>query len=855
MMAPVTADGVETITPREAEVLAAVGSRMTNAQIAARLHLSVRTVESHVAALLRKSGVANRQALAEMAPHLTSGQQLGAGIKGLPSPWTSLVGRQAEVAEVREALAANRLLTLVGPGGVGKSRLAMEVARSTAAEFPYGGAFVELVPVRPGYLAQSVATVLGVADQPGSTVEQTLHAHLVGRRVLIVLDNCEHVLEAAADLVAGLLTACPEATVLAMSRERLGVTGERLVRVGPLPTAAGGPGHSDAERLFVERARAADPSFADDSAVVAALCARLDGLPLAIELAAARVASVGPAALLAATGDRLRLLTGIRGAPERHRSLRAVLDWSYELLVEPDRRLLRRLGVFAGGFDLAAVAAVAADGDTAAAVDGIGRLVDKSMVMCRRDRDATWWQLLETVRSYAVDQLEARHEADASRARHREWAAGVAAALLRRRGLPGWEAEFDRVGDDLREALRTAPPGPDRISHELAWSTGHLAFARGRNVEARRHFEECARRSASATEVADVLRVAAQVAQADSRTAVAFELLVGAAAAVGEVDGALQAICLAQAVVHATRFAGCLAQPMPNGRLRDVLDDAQCVAPPVDRAAQAWLAVAEAWMTHGEPLAPGLAEAEAALVAARAVDEPILLSAAMDGVSAALLNAERYRDAFRLNRERMELLSRLDRRDPRGASEFDDTISVLIDSGCAAGELGETLAAVLPLSAGVAGPRQQHAAQEHVVLLALTGRFDEAARDAERLWSDWIAAGKPFAGWMVPPVLAVVLTHGLRGHASAQEEWLRRAAELARSGDPLRDRIAGAFATFVLARIALHMGDVAAAAALTATTCVIHPLRGPAHCPTTTPTPVLWPPRSPWSAALRMPSP
>jgi hypothetical protein len=140
---------------------------------------------------------------------------------------------------------------------------------------------------------------------------------------------------------------------------------------------------------------------------------------------------------------------------------------------------------------------------------------------------------------------------------------------------------------------------------------------------------------------------------------------------------------------------------------------------------------------------------------------------------------------------------------------------VLIDSGCAAGELGETLEAVLPLSAGVAGPRQRHAEQEHVVLLALTGRFDEAARDAERLWSDWIAAGKPSAGWMVPPVLAVVLTHGLRGHATARDEWLRRAAELARSGDPLRERIAGAFATFVLARIALHTGDVAAAATLT----------------------------------------
>ena len=223
-------------------------------------------------------------------------------------------------------------------------------------------------------MVQAVATTLGVIGQPGRTVEQSVHGHLARRRVLIVLDNCEHVLGAAATFVGNLLAACPQVSVLSTSRERLGVTGERVVAVNPLSTDRASD--SDAVRLFVERARSQDPSFADESDAVARLCVRLDGLPLAIELAAARVASVGAPALLDATTDRLRLLAGGQG---RHRSLRAVLDWSHDLLGEAEQRLLRRLGVFANGFDLAAVVTVAGDdGDPAAVIDTLGHLVDKN---------------------------------------------------------------------------------------------------------------------------------------------------------------------------------------------------------------------------------------------------------------------------------------------------------------------------------------------------------------------------------------------------------------------------------------------------------------------------------------------
>ncbi len=226
----------QVITPREAEVLAAVGSHLTNAQIANRLHLSVRTVETHVAALLRKLGVADRQALAELAPAIGTGPAPGAGILALPAPWTSLVGRHGEVADVVAALDGSRLVTLVGPGGVGKSRLAVAVAHAAGPSFPFGGVFVELVPVQPDFVIQAVATTLRVTDQPGRTLEQNVQGHLARRRMLIVLDNCEHVLPAAAAFVGNLLAACPQVTVLTTSRERLGVAGERVIAVNPLAT-------------------------------------------------------------------------------------------------------------------------------------------------------------------------------------------------------------------------------------------------------------------------------------------------------------------------------------------------------------------------------------------------------------------------------------------------------------------------------------------------------------------------------------------------------------------------------------------------------------------------------------------
>ncbi|GAB3896450.1 hypothetical protein GCM10029964_077810 [Kibdelosporangium lantanae] len=327
-----------TVSERELEVLAAVAAGRSNAQIANRLHISVRTVEGHVSSLLRKYGVADRKALADLPVPPAEDE-----VAGLPGWRTTFVGRAAEQDAVTTALASNRLVTLVGPGGVGKTRLATRVAGTVRT----GGVFVDLVPARPGSVAQVVATALGVVETPHQPLDAAILARLRREPGLLVLDNCEHVLDDVAHLVEGALGT--RSWVLATSRERLAVAGELVVPVGPLPLG------SDAEELFARRASVT----AADRDTVARVCARVDGLPLAIELVAARYASLGAEGVLTGLDDRLRLLTGARGT-SRHRSLRAVLDWSHDLLDDEERALFRMLGAFAGEVDLAAVAAVTA---------------------------------------------------------------------------------------------------------------------------------------------------------------------------------------------------------------------------------------------------------------------------------------------------------------------------------------------------------------------------------------------------------------------------------------------------------------------------------------------------------------
>ena len=284
-------------------------------------------------------------------------------VVGLPAARTTFIGRYRRAGRrCSRRWTSNRLVTLLGPGGVGKTRLAARVAEVAAGRYPLGTVFADLVPVREGFVTEAVAALLGVTEGPGRSLDAALHEYLARGRSLLVLDNCEHLLEVAAAFIEKLLADCAELTVLATSRERLGHSRRAhgsAAAVVPRPgRGRTAPAGSEAEELFLDRARASDPEFSASPAVLTELCARLDGMPLAIELAAARSASLGADGLLAGLDDHLRLLAGSRSANERHSSLRAVIDWSHDLLDEDERAMFRRLGVFAAGFDLDAAMAV-----------------------------------------------------------------------------------------------------------------------------------------------------------------------------------------------------------------------------------------------------------------------------------------------------------------------------------------------------------------------------------------------------------------------------------------------------------------------------------------------------------------
>jgi predicted ATPase/DNA-binding SARP family transcriptional activator len=335
----------------------------------------------------------------------------GAARHNLPSPATSFVGRGEELAQLEELLRAHRLVTLSGIGGCGKTRLALEAARRQAGAWRDGVWLVDLAALTGDELVgRAVADALGVDAAAGPDAESVV-AHARTRELLVLLDNCEHVLEGCAQLTATLLRECPNVRILATSRTALALSGEVDYALDPLPP-------HEAVRLFLDRAAAARRQLAADDATVDRICSELDGLPLAIELAAARVKALSPAEIAARLDDRFRFLRAWqRVANPRHRTLQTTMDWSYDLLAPAEQQLLRRLSVFAGGIGLEAVAEVCLDGDGDAALDLLARLVDASLVRVEGG-ERTRYRLLETVRQYAAAKLVDESDADDVRRRH-----------------------------------------------------------------------------------------------------------------------------------------------------------------------------------------------------------------------------------------------------------------------------------------------------------------------------------------------------------------------------------------------------------------------------------------------------
>jgi predicted ATPase/DNA-binding XRE family transcriptional regulator len=751
--------------------------------------------------------------------------QVGPGqVTGLQPARTSFVGRDAEQAAILAALAEGRLVSLVGPGGVGKTRLAAWVAELAAPGYPSGAVFVDLVPVRAGFVTQAVAALAGVAERPGVSLDAALLGFLARGRLLLVLDNCEHLLEVAAAFTEKLLANCAELTILVTSRERLGIPGERTVTVPPLSlsgAAAGGGAGSEAEALFLDRARGHDPGFAATPAIVGEVCTRLDGIPLAIELAAARSASLGVDGLLAGLNDHLRLLVGSRGPTPRHRSLRAVLDWSHDLLDADEHATFRRVGVFTGGFDLDAAAAVCPASNRGEVADLTGRLTDKSLLYHRRGPGGSRWQMLETVRAYALDRLADSGEENQVRDAYLRWAAGVADGLERRveSGLP-WRAAFDTVADDLRAAV-AAPPAhaTGEASYRLASALGHLAYARRFMVESREHYLAAAARAPHPAQAALDLRRAADVAMAAGHGGMAFDLLLAAAdRARAAGDGAARTASLAYAVTIADRFAAQFPDEVPTERLDQLLDEAADACPPGDTVGAAYLAAAAAWVAQLERTVPEPELAPAALDAARLTGDPVLISGALDAVVGGLDAGGRLREAHRVNAERARLLDRLPRHDPRAGAEIIDTFYMVTAIAVTAGDLPAALAtAKAAADDEVAGGQPHMTASKPILPLVLQGRFDEALAQAGVMWESWQRAGRPAARWMGPATYGVVLAHGLRGDDAGRRDWIARVEEVIGTGiDQVSGTNLAAVGSFVSARVALHAGDLAAAVAAVA---------------------------------------
>ena len=503
------------ISSREAEVLEAVGEHLTNAEIAKRLYISVRTVESHVSTLLRKLDVVDRRALARIARDRA---EAAAPRTNLPYTITSFIGRDAELAAIMASLDDSRLVTVSGPGGVGKTRLALEVGRRLIAQGSPRLWFVDLARVSDG--SGVLPALLAAVDEhiePGRSPIELLVAQLDRPHTVLILDNCEHVIDAVGRIAETLLSRTKELRLLLTSREALGVGGERSLVVAPFAVPSDATGDiaavagNDGVRLFVDRARSVDQRFTLDietATAVASIVRHLDGLPLALELAAVQVVALSPFQIDARLRDRFSLLRGRTGDP-RHGTLETTLDWSYQLLRQDERAVFDRLAVFRGAFTLDAIEAVVVDDHIKASDVGPIQtsLVRKSLVTVDDRGAERRYRLLETVREFAWRRLEETGELATWRDRQRAWAFGLALRAAKELHGPDQPAWLDRLDDDLdnlEAALAWSIEDPVRAGRALRVVLGLYPYwlARGTRRSQGIHWTKAAAAAATKTDIA-----------------------------------------------------------------------------------------------------------------------------------------------------------------------------------------------------------------------------------------------------------------------------------------------------------------------------------------------------------------
>ena len=410
----------------------------------------------------------------------------------LPNQLTSFIGRTKEVTEVKRLIAAQRLITLVGPGGTGKSRLSLQVAAHQVDRFEDGVWLVELAPLAdPAFIVSTIAVVFDIREVQGVPLITLVIDYLRAKELLLVLDNCEHLVEASAQLADQVLHACPKLKIVVSSREALGIAGETVYRVPSLSVpdrSSSDLMNYEATRLFIERATKAEPRFhatTDNAAAIIQVCQRLDGIPLAIELAAARVKLFTPEQIAERLDDRFKLLTGgSRTALPRQQTLRALIDWSYHSLTEIEQRALRRLAVFLGGWTIEAAEAVIGEDE---ALDGLLGLVNKSLVNVEEQSGAARYRFLETIRQYAMDKLLESGEAAESRNRQLDYMlklTGTAEPGVFRLRRLAWLDQMEVEHDNLRAALEWSASNDLAKAIDLALALDNFWTSRDYNSEA-----------------------------------------------------------------------------------------------------------------------------------------------------------------------------------------------------------------------------------------------------------------------------------------------------------------------------------------------------------------------------------
>jgi predicted ATPase len=838
-------------------VLTLVGEHLSNAEIGARLFISVRTVETHVSSLLRKLGAADRRGLAQLAAEWSRAGRGGAPALGLPAPVTSFVGRSRERAALIAAVKEHRQVSAVGPGGVGKTRLALAVAEAVAGDFADGVWFVDLVPVTdPAMVGAAVAAAVGIGEQQSSGMDESVVTALADRQALLVLDNCEHVRDGVAPLLERLLAGCPRLTVLATSRARLTVPFERVHPIPPL--SLDGDGDSDAVALLLERAAAVGwPVAPEQRAQAVEICHGLDGVALAIELAAARLPALGLDGLAEVLPDQLRLLTGGARADDRHRSVRAMLDWSHALLEPDDRMLLRRIAVFVAPFTVDAARQVAgfAPFDIAAMVDALARLTEQSLLTAAPSPGGTRYRTMETIRQYGMEQLAGAGELDDVRSRHLNWCLAIGTDLTRTTppGTGAWRAGFDAAADDIRAALGWAASRPEHRAdaHDLAIVLAQLTFTRNLVGEAQQRYEQAASLADNPVAVRSALRNAATVAGCRLNGDDMYRLYRAAAdtaRSAGDTAGTARDLATAAAVAY--RFSGTFTQPPPPSEAATLLAEARDLAG-TDPAARAAVALAELGVLSNaiEPDAgredsgkaapagePDLASAtdrgkpdpahatdrgkpdsaaeqeivvpQAVALAERAVDlatrtgDPLTLSAALDALTAVQCWAGDTFTAAQTARRRVELLASVPVT-PASANERANALSEAAETCIGVGDLngarrwGEQLRD-LPLLA----ERGDFATSRHLVADALAGNAEDVLAASKRFRDAWERAGSLHAPDLATAASAVAMVHGLRGDDRQRSEWLSIMDQLAMASD----RNAGYSVVFE-AIVQLHHGQ------------------------------------------------